>query len=98
MSGRDTGSYGCDSSTSTEPESSLTSREEESDITSCTSDENRKENEDNLPWNNDVFEDASLFGMVRPQIQCGKTFWKKNTSQNYQYSTFVISIICISIV
>ena len=73
MSGRETGSYGCDSSTSTKPESSLTSREEESDITSSTSDENRKENEDYIP-----FEEGPVFGMLgRPQIQRGKTFWEK---------------------
>ena len=74
MSGRETRSYGFDSSTSTEYESSSRSHEEESDITSYTSDENRKENGDDLPWNNDIFEDVSLFGLVRQQIQHGKTF------------------------
>ena len=79
MSGKETGRYGWDSSTSTEPESSITSCDEESERTSCTlsSDENGKENEDNIMWNNDRIEDGPLLGMVRQQIQRGKTFWKK---------------------
>ena len=76
MSGKETGPHWWYSSTSTEPESSITSRDEESERTSCTlsSDENGKENEYNTIWNNDETEDGRYFRMLRPQIQPGKTF------------------------